>query len=195
MEKIGRYSFEQYLEVIKSFHGNESPGLVLGGIMVDYALGQMEPGILFDAICETSSCLPDAIQLLTPCTIGNGWLKVIDLGRFALSLYDKYRGEGVRVYVDAGKLNGWEEIWNWFYKLKTKREQDKDLLLAQIREAGYAILSASPVRIDPRYLGKTSKGAIANCPGCGEPYPQKDGALCLACCGGSPYEKTACPRD
>ena len=155
--------------------------------MVDYALSEMETGVLFEAICETAPCLPDAIQLLTPCTIGNGWLKVIDLGRFALSLYDKYQGEGVRVFVDAEKLKGWEEISNWLYKLKAKREQDKDRLLAQIREAGRSILSKSRIRINPQHLGKTSKGAISDCPQCGEPYPKRDGAVCLACQGESPY--------
>jgi formylmethanofuran dehydrogenase subunit E len=63
--------------------------------MVDLALSILPRGILFDAIAETGHCLPDAIQLLTPCTVGNGWLKVRDLGRFALALYDKQSGEGV----------------------------------------------------------------------------------------------------
>lgn len=187
MEKIGRYSFQEYLKMVEAFHGSQAPGLILGGIMVDYALSEMPAGVLFDSICETSACLPDAIQLLTPCTIGNGWLRVIDLGLYALSLYNKYNGEGVRVFVDPGKVKSWVEISNWFYKLKSKREQDKDLLLAQIEQAGRSVLSTSPVHIKPQYIGKTGKGAISDCPMCGEPYPKKDGAVCLACQGQSPY--------
>lgn len=189
METIGRYSYEQYLKMVEDFHGSQAPGLILGGVMVDYAISRMPPGVLFDALCETAACLPDAIQLLTPCTTGNGWLKVVDLGLFALSLYDKYTGQGVRIFVDPEKLKGWTEIFNWLYKLKPKKEQDKALLLAQMEQAGRAILSERKVMIKDQYLGKTSKGAIANCPQCGEPYPKRDGALCLSCQGGSPYGK------
>ncbi|MDR3567003.1 MAG: formylmethanofuran dehydrogenase subunit E family protein [Syntrophobacteraceae bacterium] len=187
MDKIGRYSFEEYLKMVEAFHGNVAPGLLLGGIMVDYAVSQMAAGVLFDAISETPACLPDAIQLLTPCTIGNGWLKVIDLGLFAMSLYDKYNGEGVRVFADPEKLKDWEDISIWLYKLKPKREQDKDRLLAQMEKAGRAVLSKRIITVTAQHLGKTSRGAISDCPECGEPYPKKDGAVCLACQGQSPY--------
>ena len=89
---IGSYSFDDFLHLVKSFHGNIAPGVVLGGIMVEAARRQLPSEMLFDAICETRNCLPDAIQLLTPCTIGNGWLKVVNVGRYALTLYDKYEG-------------------------------------------------------------------------------------------------------
>lgn len=74
------YSFEDTLQLIRRFHGFPAPGLVLGTKMVSYALDHVPQDILFDAICETSSCLPDAVQILTLCTIGNAWLKVIDMG-------------------------------------------------------------------------------------------------------------------
>ena len=83
------------------------------------AIRNLPDGVLYDAICETRSCLPDAIQLLTPCTMGNGWLKIIHLGRFALTLYDKQNYEGVRVFLDAEKVEAWPEIKAWYFKLKT----------------------------------------------------------------------------
>lgn len=187
MENICRYSFQEYLRMVESFHGSESPGLVLGGIMVDYALSRLPEGVLFDAICETSVCLPDAVQLLTPCTIGNGWLKVINLGRFALSLFEKYEGKGVRVFVDGAKLKGWDEIGNWLYKLKSKSEQDKDRLIAEIRQAERSVLGMRSVLVKPQHLGKKKRGAISDCMMCGEPYPDRDGPVCLACQGQSPY--------
>ncbi len=98
------FTFEEYIDFIKSFHGHPAPGLIIGGKMVDMALTHIPPNTLFDAICETTNCLPDAIQLLTPCTAGNNWMKIIHLGRFALSLYDKYKGSGVRVFLDTEKL-------------------------------------------------------------------------------------------
>ena len=92
---IGPYSVEDYMHLVKSFHGNIAPGIIIGGFMVDLAAKSLPGGILFDAVCETSACLPDAVQLLTPCTIGNGCLKVVEFGRYALCLYDKYQGHGI----------------------------------------------------------------------------------------------------
>ena len=161
---IGSHSFDEFLQQVKSFHGYAAPGVVIGGIMVDLARRQLAGEVLFDAVSETRNCLPDAIQILTPCTIGNGWLKVVNLGRFALSLYDKYSGTGVRVYLDAAKVEGFPEIANWYLKLKPKSDQDEALLLAQIREAGTRIMGLQPVQIRPQFLGKKQPGADSHLP-------------------------------
>ncbi|MCL4500860.1 MAG: formylmethanofuran dehydrogenase subunit E family protein [Deltaproteobacteria bacterium] len=72
---IGAHSFDEFLQLVESFHGHGAPGVVLGGIMVETARRQLPAEGLFDAICETRNCLPDAIQLLTPCTQPQpGWL-------------------------------------------------------------------------------------------------------------------------
>ncbi len=184
---IGTYTYEEYVHVVESFHGQLAPGLVIGGFLVDLALKNLPAGDLFDAICETPVCLPDAVQLLTPCTIGNGWVKIVDTGRFAVTLYAKESGKGVRVYLDTAKLKAWPEIYSWFFKLKTKKEQDKDLLFAQILEAGPQILSIQPVQVRPEYLAPRKLGPTAVCPACGEGYPRKHGETCLACQGRSPY--------
>ncbi len=184
---IGQYSFEEYLSVVKSFHGYTAPGLVAGGIMVDLALSRMQSGVLFEAVSETRNCLPDAIQLLTPCTVGNGWLKIINLGRFALSLFDKHSGKGVRVFVDAQKIRAWPEVAAWLFKLKTKQEQDSQLLLEQIRQAGPELYGVEAVVVQPQFLGKRRRGGIGCCNLCGEPYPVDDGAICRACAGETPY--------
>ena len=192
--KIGPYSIEDYMHMIKSFHGNIAPGLIIGGFMVDLAKKNLPDEILFDAISETSSCLPDAIQLLTPCTIGNGWLKIMDYGRYALCLFDKYSGEGVRVFLDSKKVENWPEIRDWFFKLKTKKEQDANRLRDEIIDAGPDILTLQKVTVENTLLGKKGKGAIARCPAYNEAYPVKDGTLCLACQGNSPYKPTS-PDD
>jgi len=184
---IGLHSFEEYLELVKSFHSHPAPGVVIGGIMVEVARQQLPPEVLFDAICETRSCLPDAVQLLTPCTLGNGWLQVVNVGRFALCLYDKYQGEGVRVFLDPAKVADWPEINGWYLKLKPKQEQDSALLLEQIRDAGMETLGRQRIRIRPQFLGKRSRGRIAICPLCREAYPAQDGGLCRACQGEVPY--------
>ena len=73
---IGSYCFDEFLQLVKSFHGYVAPGVVIGGIMVEAARRQLPAEVLFDAICETRNCLPDAIQLLTPApsaTAGSRW--------------------------------------------------------------------------------------------------------------------------
>jgi len=187
MMKIGSYSIDEFTAVAQSFHGVAAPGVLIGGFMVDALLRRLENGHLYDAICETQNCLPDAIQLLTPCTIGNGWLKVINLGRFALTLYEKTMGHGIRAFVDTSKIKTWPEINDWYYKRKKKDEQDFERLVHEINTAGARVCSFSRVRVRDRYLKKMKRGDIATCPVCNEGYPYRDGPVCLACQGGSPY--------
>lgn len=191
---IGSFDFDEFLQVIKSFHGNIAPGVVIGGIMVEMARSHLPPEVLFDAVCETKNCLPDSVQLLTPCSTGNGWLKVVNLGRFALALYDKYQGEGVRVFLDPAKLTDWPEIQNWYLKLKPKKEQNTAMLLDQIKTAGSDILGWHSIKIRPQFLQKRSKGRIEICPICREAYPAKDGGLCRGCQGEAPYVTDARPE-
>jgi formylmethanofuran dehydrogenase subunit E len=190
-QTIGEYTYDEFLNAVESFHGYKAPGVVIGGIMVDFAMRKLASTTLFDAISETTYCLPDAIQLLTPCTTGNGWLRVFNLDRYAVSLYDKYQGNGFRVFVDSRKIQGFSEIHTWFFKLKPKKEQDDKLLMTQIREAGSAICSVEPVMIQPQFLKKRNKGRISSCPLCDEAYPLDHGRICRACQGQTPYQVIA----
>ncbi len=188
--RIGTYTYEEYLERLQAFHGSLAPGLIIGGFMVELALKSFPKGELFNTICETSKCLPDALQLLVVSTIGNGRLAVLDFGRFALTLYGKDSGMGVRVYLDSRKIERYPEIKSWYFKLKPKKEQDMPLLLSQIRSAGEGILGLQQVRVRPETLKRKKMGPVANCPFCGEAYPAQDGTACRACQGESPYLET-----
>jgi formylmethanofuran dehydrogenase subunit E len=180
---IWNYTFEEFVERVKEFHGYEAPGVIIGGFMIDLAYRYLPEKGLFDALCETPKCLPDAMQLLTPCTVGNGWLTVVNVGRYALTLYDKESGEGVRVFVDTDKLEAWPELKTWFFKLKTKKEQDADLLSTQIKEAGSGICGMHKVEVAERFIKRHPRGSLAICPKCREGYPLDDGPLCSACSG------------
>ena len=184
---IGEYSFEEFQDAVESFHGYKAPGVIIGGIMTDFAMRQLPPHTLFDAICETTHCLPDAVQLLTPCTTGNGWLRVFDFGRYALSLFDKYEGKGIRIFIDSVKIQAFSEINAWFFKLKPKKEQDSRLLMMQIQEAGTAICSMESVTVQPQFLKKKHKNPVIVCPLCHEAYPESHGRICRACQGQTPY--------
>lgn len=184
---IGPYTFEEFLDVAAAFHGNPAPGLILGGFMVDAARAFLPEGTLFDAVVETKKCLPDAVQLLTPPSYGNGWMRVINLGRYALSLYDKFTGEGYRVWLDPKHLAAWPEILAWYLKTKPKKEQDRTRLFAEIKAGGRALCRVAPVRVRPQFVVKPHMGAIGVCPICGEGYPAADGAICRGCAGEAPY--------
>jgi formylmethanofuran dehydrogenase subunit E len=187
MVKIGSYLFEEFVDEVKRFHGFPAPGVVLGGIMVDSVLKQLPPGTLFNALSETSKCLPDAVQLLTPCTIGNGWLSVRNLGRFALALYDKDTGKGMRVVLNPHQVEAWPEIKNWYYKLKPKDQVDPVELLDSIKKGGPGLCSLQEIHLQPVLLEKTKRGKRVICPSCQEAYPSNEQGRCLACQGESPY--------
>jgi len=184
---IGPHTFDEFVSIVKTFHGYTAPGVLIGGVMVDLALRNLPEGEFFDSVCETPRCLPDAIQLLTPNTVGNGWLKIVHFGRYALSLYEKYSGVGVRVFLDQKKLEDWPEIKTWFFKLKPKKEQDSQLLQDQIRDAGFSIYGLQNVQLQPQFIKKKSRGGFDVCPLCEEAYPRDDGGICRACQGESPY--------
>ena len=184
---IGRYTHDEFMDMARAFHNYPAPGLIIGGYMVEMARAGLPEDILFDAVSETSNCLPDAVQLLTPCTIGNGWLRILNLGLYAVCLYDKFTGQGVRVRLDPDKLDPWPEIRSWHFKEKPKKEQDTERLQQEIREAGYDILSSQQVQVAPAFVGKTGAGPIGRCPLCAEPYPVRHGGICRSCQGESPY--------
>ena len=168
---IGSRTHEEFMEEARAFHGYPAPGLIIGGYMVELAKRHMPEGVLYDAVSETAHCLPDAVQLLTPCTFGNGWLRVLPFGIYAVTLYDKATGEGVRVELDNDKLEPYDAIRSWFLKERPKKEQDTERLQAQIKEAGESILSFRKVRIRQDMLGHRSFGAITRCPLCGSTTP------------------------
>ena len=185
--RIGKWDHDAFVAVVKDFHGHVAPGVIIGGYMVEMARRTLPEGILYDAVSETVQCLPDAIQLLTPCTVGNGWLKVYHFGIYALSLYDKYTGEGTRVRLNVEALDAYPHVRAWFLKEKPKREQEPELLREEIRTAGMDLLQAAPVRIHPDFLVKKGKGVVRRCPRCGEWYPAVLGDLCRRCQGDGPY--------
>jgi formylmethanofuran dehydrogenase subunit E len=188
MPNILSYSFDEYVKMVTSFHGNPAPGVIIGGFMIDLAYRNLPEDGLYDVICETAKCLPDAVQLLTPCSIGNQWLKIIDVGRIAYTFYDKRSGEGVRVYLDWNLLEKWPEIKGWYLKLTPKAEQDRAVLFREIEEAGSDLCSIEKVQVMLAPRNKKKSSSISICPSCDEAYRTSDGAVCPACKGDAlPY--------
>ena len=182
---------EDCLHTIEQFHNWKAPGLVLGLFMVDWALEQIGPDVEADAIVESRHCLPDAVQLFTPCTVGNGWLKVLDWDKFALSLYDRRKLNGCRVWFNLEKARKYPDLFNWYMRLVPKGDLPLEVLLEVIFDAKRSVLSSRSIRMINSFE-RIKKGEIAVCSGCGEAYPVSQGPQCTACRGGAYFEYQAC---
>jgi formylmethanofuran dehydrogenase subunit E len=180
-------SVECFLEEIKGFHGFLAPGIVLGGFLVDWACELIGTDVEFDAIVETSHCLPDVVQLFTPCTIGNGWMKVLKWDKFALSFYDRKELTGYRVWLDLEKTRSFPHIYNWYMRLTPKKDLPLDSLITAILDAGRAPLSSCAIRVT-RLYEREKKQTIVVCPECGEAYPALQGPRCITCQGRGYYQ-------
>ena len=152
-------SLDEFLRDIKTFHNHLAPGLVLGGLMVDWSRELVGPEVEADVIVETRHCLPDAVQIFTPCTVGNGWLKILDWDKFALSQYDKKSLFGYRVWLDLDKAHRYPHLLNWYMRRVSKEDLPLDILLEAILAAGRNVLSYRAVQIT-RYDKPIKKGKL-----------------------------------
>ena len=189
-------SLSTFYNDIERFHGFVSPGLVLGGFMVDWAQELMGPNVEADAVVETCHCLPDAVQIFTPCTVGNGWLKVLDWDKFALTLYDKRNLAGYRVWLDLKKAHLFQKIYDWYMRRIPKKDLPLEVLLGEILNARRSVLSCCAVRVT-RPFGRKHKKNIKICSGCGEAYPASQGTQCNTCRGEGYYrfQEDFCPEQ
>ena len=178
---------EEVLAEIRAFHGFTAPGLVLGAFMVDLAKSLIGGDVEADAIVETRHCLPDAVQIFTSCTIGNGWMKIMDWDKFALTLYDRFKLDGYRVWFDLEKARAFPELYDWYMRLVSKKDLPVSVLIDVLFKAGHSVLSCRPVKVT-NYYKREKKKTINICAGCGEAYPAWQGTFCRACQGEGYYE-------
>lgn len=181
-------SLEDYLISMEEFHGYRSPGLLIGGMMVDVSLRELGETPYLNVVTETVVCLPDAVQLLTPCTTGNGFLQVLDWGKFALTSYDRLSLSGVRVRLNSAALGRYPLIHQWFERSKRTPPEKPvfEELASEILEAGDGLILHSAVRLH-RALKDSERVLTGQCPECGEPYPLRLGSSCPACQGEAYY--------
>lgn len=186
--KICDVDFSDFLVQMEEFHGYRSPGILVGGLMLDVALREMKPTPFLNVVTETVVCLPDAVQLLTPCTFGNGFLQVLDWGKFALTCYDRETLSGVRVWLNAEALIDYPLIHNWFHRSTRNNEKPPfEVLSEEILRTEGRIINHVPVRLH-RPLKDSRRVPTGPCPNCGEYYPLRLGSVCTACQGQAYYE-------
>lgn len=180
--------YENFLIRMEEFHGTQSPGVLVGGIMLDVALRKLGTIPFLNIVCETVVCLPDAIQLLTPCTIGNGFLQILDWGKFALTAYDRKTLSGVRAWINHANLSDYPLIQEWFQRTGGPREKPPfEQLAREILTARAQLISHKAVKLD-HPLKNSKPIATGLCPQCGESYRIDLGKTCPACHGDSYYQ-------
>lgn len=185
-KKICGLTLNECLRIIEDFHGWKAPGLVIGMLMVDWVRELVGEHVEADAIVETRHCLPDAIQLFTPCTVGNGWMKILDWDKFALSLYDRKKRHGYRVWLNLEKAKQFPDLYNWYMRRVPKKTLPIEVLVDTILSAQRTVLSYESVYIT-RLYERDKKGNTAICPVCEEAYAEKLGKVCIYCQGRGYY--------
>ncbi len=174
------------IQQLSAFHTYPAPGVLIGAFMVDYALEllKVDPAQKLYGVCETPKCLPDALQVIAHCTTGNNRLRVVPIGKFAITLNgpsETETTEAVRVYVDLKKLKKYPVIDIWYANSPAyDKHTMKDQLLDEIFQAGREILSFERVQIGVK---TKKKWKSVTCPSCGETVPDYliEGDHCGAC--------------
>ena len=89
---IGSYTFQEFKRLAENFHAMRRRACLSAATWWKWRR-PVSRGDVVRGRGETRKCLPDAVQLLTLCSAGNNWMKVHNLGRYAVSLFDKHTGE------------------------------------------------------------------------------------------------------
>ncbi len=150
------------IDKVLGFHIKNAPGVIMGVYMVDYAyelLDSLYPdrgSYTLNAISETRVCLIDSIQVMTGCTVGNKYMRLdaLDIGRYALVLYNRDTSVGFRVYMDLAKIERekYPQLFAFFNKSRdyksASRAQLSDETIKEFYAAERSVLSFQKVKVE-----------------------------------------------
>jgi len=188
----------QWYDRACEFHCHRAPGLLIGIAMIDVArteLGQTQGKM--NAVCESVSCLCDVTQLLTGCTIGNRYLKIHGhLGRFALTLFDRDNGNGIRVFIDLDRIDASEtpELHKFFFRQRSAevkaggpaRAESARIVVDEFMKVRHKVIKTQKVSVHS--YGKESKLPAARCEKCHESFLKTgEETVCEICSGNFSY--------
>lgn len=191
--------FDAMTEKVFAFHTKQAPGIPIGIVMLDFArdlLGPVKGKI--NVVAETQACLSDVIQVMIGCTVGNRYMRVLkDVGRYALTLFDRADGRGIRVFVDLAKIDPTKtpETYRFFCRRRdpavqaggSAREESGRKIIEEFKTLGRTILGFQRVQL--KQFGKPPMLPAETCPGCGETFLQRDAGhlRCDVCAGLADY--------
>ena len=185
----------EYIRRCVSFHGFAPPGLLIGVFLVDLALEELgaSPNEKLYAVAETPKCAPDAVQVVTSATMGNSRLRIIETGKFSVTLNrgsTEERADGIRVYVDATKIRRYPTLDLWYTNdPRYKSVDEKDRVYDENLQAGRSIQSWERVKVS---VPQKAVWQAVQCPVCKEMVPDylvEDG-VCISCAGTSYYDRS-----
>ncbi len=179
---------EDYLIRLEEFHGHISPGTVMGGFLADAAWRILGEAPYLNVVVETLVCLPDSVQALTPCTLGNGYLQLLDWGKFALTMYDRMSLAGARAWLSAEGIEEFPLVADWYLRRPGAAKVEKIEVVKEIMAGGHRLVRAKAVTMRT-VLKDTEHVPTMACPACGEYYPTRQGGLCPACAGQAYYSE------
>ena len=195
MEKCGVDGrVKDYICRCVDFHTFPAAGLLIAAFMVDLALEKLgaRPGEKLYAVSETPKCAPDALQVIVHATLGNHRLRIVETGRYAITINrfsEGIRADGVRVSIDGEKVKKYPTLWPWYTNDPAyKGGVSGETLLEEILCAGRDILVWETVRV--RFSPK-KKWASVTCPSCGEMAPADsfENGMCRGCGSMAYYDK------
>lgn len=174
--------------------GRTRSGMILGIRLVMVGLTELEIDNPADyhhelvVFVETDRCLPDAVELVAGCRLGNRALKFRDVGKMAAVFVNLRNGRAVRV---AAKESGHQRAQEMFASL----EKEEALQAGYRALSNDALLSKQAVRITiapedvPGYWAPR-----VPCDACGEGIAfgrelhQGQRTLCRVCAGQAYYD-------
>lgn len=187
--------FLEQVEKVYQFRNKSpirAPGVPIGVAMVNLGLEKLGEVKKLGVIAEARACLSDSVQALTGCTVGNKYLIIYDqIGRYAVTFYDRTDGRGVRIYVDLKKIDAAKtpELHRFFLRKRAPEVQydmvaraaSAKLVTEEFMKDGQNIFSWQRVRI--KNLEKDAILPVKVCQCCGESYTvtDKESEYCLVC--------------
>lgn len=190
--------FMQQVEKLYAFHTKRAPGIPIAAQMVYLALEKLGDAKKICAVAETQVCLSDSIQVLTGCTLGNKYLiSHNEIGRYALTLYDRKNGNGIRVYVDLAKIDPEKmpETSLFFRRKRPKhlltdmvaRKASADKVVQEFLDNNRDIFSWQAVHVADHQKPPVFPANI--CEKCNESFLTEDSSatVCKACSGEIAY--------
>lgn len=189
----------EYMRKCVEFHTFPAAGLLIAIFMVDLAIEKLGAGSgdRIYAVSETSKCAPDALQVIAHCTYGNHRLRVINTGRFSITMNkfsENTNADGIRVFIDAEKVKAYPTINLWYTNDTSYRGGvDNSVLIREILIAGRDILSWERVKV--RVTAREKWNPVI-CPKCGEMVPENtlENGICRGCGSMAYYYKEMTAR-
>ncbi len=193
IEGEGVKSLDEYIRLAAK-GGNTKSGVILGIRMSLLGLQQVklespaERHHNLIVIVETDRCLPDAVELVTGCRLGNRALKFQDMGKLAATFVNLKTGCAVRI---AARESANERAQEMFPSLETEAAFERAYQILSADQLFH--VSQGRVRIAPEDVPGYHAPRVI-CSACGESIAfgreiaDGDRILCRACSGSGYFE-------